>query len=96
MIRGTTSEDVRDKDIEAFGRVLCDHDSELKELLMWADRCPFCESLALDLLEEDSTHKHYIYCDNCGCCGPIASRPNLAVSLWNVRTQEPEIETTQV
>lgn len=96
MIPGTTSEDMRDKAIRAYETALREDEHELSKLLEYADPCPFCESPELNLLEEAVTEKWYIYCDNCGACGPIASRQNFAVSLWNGRSSETQQDPTQV
>jgi hypothetical protein len=85
MIRSTTSEDMRDKAIQAFEYARRQDDEELTRLLEYADPCPFCENTEMSILVEAVTDKWYIYCDHCGCCGPIAARQNLAVSLWNER-----------
>ena len=48
--------------------------------MMMADSCPFCGSIMLELLYENSSHS--LQCSGCGARGP---RGGLPVRLWNDR-----------
>ena len=55
--------------------------------------CPFCSNEDLDIGVTDVTHISYIYCDECGCEGPIDVTGSNVIprTKWNTRTPSPAV-----
>ena len=48
--------------------------------------CPFCGDAGEDYREPSYTKvSHYIYCNGCGCQGPVRYTTDEAVAAWNRR-----------
>lgn len=55
--------------------------------------CQFCGSDDLDIAEVHDpmptpVKQKYVYCENCGACGPLSDTFELAILKWNNRIQE--------
>jgi len=85
MIRGTTSEEMRDKEIEREERHAAELERALERLAQDAVSCPFCGCIDGRILHDIVTENYCMTCDECGCCGPVAETAEHCVYLWNNR-----------
>ena len=54
--------------------------------------CKFCGVIPNHIKSiGESIDRYYMYCDNCGCKGPIGKSPSEALERWNLlhRTKKP-------
>lgn len=45
--------------------------------------CPFCHNTDDLMIDGNMMGKHWVFCEECGCCGPEASTSRDAVERWN-------------
>ena len=48
------------------------------------DACPFCDN-RLNFSHGKENGEFHVYCDYCGCSGPLGLNEISAALLWNVR-----------
>jgi hypothetical protein len=55
------------------------------------ERCPWCYSGDLQLIESVYESGHFICCLTCEACGPVGETPEQALEMWCYRADRADI-----
>lgn len=54
------------------------------------ETCPYCRSLAVEVVRPDLIRSYAVRCNWCGAQGPTESLKGVAVDRWNNRSRKAE------